>query len=213
MSRALLTLAVAGMLGGMSSAAATAGTITFETANVGVGFSGPVTEDGFTYARFSGALFVGGSHGNPIRDMEGDARQGGGILDIVRAGGGLFSFDSTDFAAVDGIGQDVLALTVNGYRAGSLVGTDTFLLATTAVTTPKYGNWTTELASQLSGAPLDDLQFVLFGEVTSAHFSFDAIDNVVLTPASAPGSLTLMFPALAIASLARRRAAKIAPQR
>ena len=53
--------------------------ITFETAPSGAGFTGPVTENGFTYSTLSGGLFVNGL-GNPGQDMEGNEDTGGGVL-------------------------------------------------------------------------------------------------------------------------------------
>jgi hypothetical protein len=209
MKRALLGLAIVIMLG--LGSAASASTITFETAPIGGGFSGPITENGFTYSDFSGGLFVSGNHGNPGRDMEGTGLAGGGVLDIVRAGGGVFTFASTDYAAIDSRNQGSQTLTVNGYLAGSLVGTDTFILANTNVQTPIYANWTTELASQLAGLSIDDLQFVLAGAgEINVFVSFEAIDNVTLTTSvPEPAPLVLIFTALVILGLVRRPAANL----
>src|SRR5262249_3069397 len=66
--------------------------ITFETASLGV-FTGPVTEDGFTYSKLSGGLFVA-QFGNPGKDLEGLSTVGGGILKIVSGTGGDFYFNA-----------------------------------------------------------------------------------------------------------------------
>jgi hypothetical protein len=50
--------------------------ITFESASFGV-FTGPVTENEFTYSRLSGALFVNALVGNPGQDAEGTISGGG----------------------------------------------------------------------------------------------------------------------------------------
>jgi hypothetical protein len=51
------------------SLAAHAADITFATAPYGSGFTGPVTEAGFTYSKASGSLFVN-TWGKPGADME-----------------------------------------------------------------------------------------------------------------------------------------------
>ena len=100
---------------------ALANKITFETATVGP-FTGPVTENGFTYSTFSGGLFVN-SLGNPGNDMEGMSFAGGGGLTIVSATSGNFDFDDIDFVAFDFSGTGSQPLKVEGFLGGSLVGT------------------------------------------------------------------------------------------
>jgi hypothetical protein len=94
----ILVIGAAALIPGFVIDAAAA-TITFETAPFGFGFTGPVTENGFTYSTLSGNLVVE-NFGNPGQDMEGDVSLGGGALDIVAAvGGGTFTFSSLDFSA------------------------------------------------------------------------------------------------------------------
>jgi hypothetical protein len=184
-----------------------ANTITFETAPFR-GFTGPVTEAGFTYSTLSGGLFVN-SFGNPGQDMEGAERVGGGVLKIVRAGGGDFNFDDVDFAAFDSTGTGSQTLQVAGLLGASMVGTDMYTLANTSIFSPKYSNWTTEAASVLAGKTLSELDITLNAGLALSFAFTEAIDNVVLTPVSAvpePASLALLGAGvLALGWLRRRR--------
>ncbi len=107
------------------ASASLANTITFETASSGSGFTGPVTEDGFTYSTLSGGLYVN-DFGNPGQDLEGTQFDGGGVVKIVAVGGGDFTFDQLDYAAYDRTGSGSQTLTVNGLFNGSLAFTDTY---------------------------------------------------------------------------------------
>lgn len=185
---------------------AVASTITFATTPVG-GFTGPTTEDGFTYSLLSGGLFVQ-DVGNPGQDMEGAIEFGGGALKIVSAGAATFIFDSVDFAAFDSAGTGSQTLSVEGSLGGSAIGTDHYTLANTDVTQPKYANWTTEAAASLAGKTLSELDILLpAGAFPNGSFFTEAIDNVVLTPVAAPepASLMLLVSSLLGLRLARRR--------
>src|SRR2546423_3932217 len=73
------TVGAAMMIAGGLASPAFANTITFETAPVG-SFSGPVTENGFTYSKLSGALLINPLLvGNPGKDAAGTI-SGGGVL-------------------------------------------------------------------------------------------------------------------------------------
>jgi PEP-CTERM motif len=189
---------------------ALANKITFETAPVGA-FTGPVTEDGFTYSKLNGALLINPSlPGNPGKDAEGTI-SGGGVLKIVLAGGGNFDFNALDFSAFDFSGTGSQTLKVEGFLAGSSVGVDQYTLANTKVFNPKYDNWTTEAASVLVGESISELDVTLNANITGSGSLFnESIDNVVLTPAQAvvvpePSSLTLLGIAVVAASSARLR--------
>ena len=165
---ATMSLALAAALAATPTLAssAQAAVITFETAPIG-DFTGPVTENGFTYSRLSGALYVD-TAGNPGKDMEGQSgasNGGGGVLDITAASGGpaAFTYSGLDYAAFDTRGTGSQTLTVAGLLGGSTVGTDTYTLANTNVSIPTYPNWTSELASNLSGKTIDDLRIALNG--------------------------------------------------
>ena len=181
-----------------------ADTITFETAPFGGGFSGPVTENGYTYSTLSGGLYVN-HFGNPGQDLEGAEANGGGVVKIVAAGGGDFTFAGLDFAAYAGDGTGTQTLIVNGLLGGGLVATDSYTLANTSTFSPNYGNWTTEFASALAGTTIDELDITLDAGETNGSFQ-EAIDNVVLAAAvPEPASLALLGASLAGLSIARRR--------
>jgi PEP-CTERM motif len=188
---------------------ALANKITFETAAVGA-FTGPVTEDGFTYSKLSGALLINPSlPGNPGKDAEGTI-SAGGVLKIVFAGGGNFNFNALDFSAFDFSGTGSQTLKVEGFLGGSSVGADQYTLANTKVFNPKYDNWTTEAASVLAGKSISELDVTLNANITGSGSLFnESIDNVVLTPALAqvpePASLALLGVAVVGASCARLR--------
>jgi hypothetical protein len=166
--------------GGCPGVARLANTITLETAPLGAGFTGPVTENGFTYSRLSGGLFVSVG-GNPGQDMEGTEAAGGGVLKIVSATGGNFNFNDIDFAAFDNSGTGSQTLMVEGFLGGSPVGTDSYTVANNS-------SWTTEAASVLAGKIISELDIPLNAGASPTTFS-ENIDNVVLTPAAVPAPL------------------------
>ncbi len=173
-SHALLAAFVLALFSG----AAHASTITFNTVTFG-DFTGPVTENGFTYSTLTGNLFAT-SAGNPGNDMAGDSGTNGGILDIKSATSANFNFAQVDFAAEGdpGLGQELI---VEGFRNGSMVALDAILLHNSD-TLPL--NWITMDAIHLAGVTIDELQITLnadLGTSTSAH-----IDNVVLNAAVTP---------------------------
>ena len=190
-----------------------ANTITFETAPFGAGFSGPVTEAGFTYSKLNGALFVNNA-GNSGQDVEGQAAvvgaAGGGVLKIVSATLGDFDFNALDFAAFNILGTGSQALKVEGFLSGLSVGVDQYTLANTKTFDPKYGNWTTEAASTLAGKSISELDITLNASAAGSGSQFlEAVDNVVLTPElaviSEPSSLTLLAAAAGASFLWLRR--------
>jgi hypothetical protein len=195
------------LLGSALASSAFANTITFQTAPPGAGFTGPVTEAGFTYSTLSGGLFVN-RFGNPGQDMEGTETVGGGVLKIVSATGGDFDFNALDYSAFNASGTGSQTLMVKGLLGGSPVGMDLYTLANTSTFSPKYANWTTELASVLAGKTLSELDITLnAGFIFGFNFS-ENIDNVVLTPVATPepASLALLAAgALALGWVRRRR--------
>jgi hypothetical protein len=181
---AALTLGVLG-----AGLPAHAATITFEAAPFGGGFTGPITESGFTYTKASGGLFVE-SFGHPGHDMEGTAIEGGGVLDIVQSSSGAFTFFSLDYAAYAGTGVGSQTLHITGYLGGLAVGADTYTLANTSSASPAFSNWTLESASSLAGVKIDDLKITLNGGLTDSSLFFQAVDNVVLGSATVPEPAT-----------------------
>jgi hypothetical protein len=180
-----------------------ANVITFETAPLG-GFTSPVTENGFTYSKLSGGLEVDGL-GNPGHDMAGAGGVAlflGGVLKIVSATGGDFTFDSIDFSAFQSTSPTgSQTLVVKGLLDASTVGMDTYTLANT--NDIPYTNWTTELASVLAGKTLSELDITLNAGL---HFT-ESIDNVVLTPVATPepASLALLGAGVLALGWVRRR--------
>jgi hypothetical protein len=188
---------------------ALANTITFETSTVGT-FTGPVTENGFTYSKLSGALLVNPLlPGNPLKDAEGTI-SGGGVLKIVSAGGHDFTFNALDFSAFDVSGAGSQTLKVEGFLGGSSVGLDQYTLANTKVFNPKYDNWTAEAASVLAGKSISELDITLNASIAGLGSLFnESVDNVVLTPEVAaitePSSLALLGVAVVAACSIRLR--------
>jgi hypothetical protein len=195
------------VVGSALASPAIANEITFDTASFGA-FSGSVTENGFTYSTLSGALFVN-NRGNPGQDMEGSSAGGGGVLKIVSATGGDFTFDSLQFSAFESTSPPTgsQTLKVEGLLGGSPVGTDQY----TAANTNTVQNWATELASVLAGKTLSELDIPLNAGEGPPAFSED-IDNVVLTPVAGPavpepGSLALLASGILAFGWVRRRRA------
>jgi hypothetical protein len=194
---------------GAAGAPAQAATITFETATYGQGFGGPITESGFTYSTGSGSLFTNGFIGDPGQDMEGDIADGGGVLDIVKASPGQFTFSSLDFAAYAATLGGSQTLDVTGYLGGSAVGVDSFTLANTDTYDPSL-NWTLFGASNLAGVGIDDLKISLNAGGGGPYVFFETVDNVTLggaggVPEPAAWALMIMGFGATGAALRRRR--------
>lgn len=192
-----------------SAAPASANVITFETATFMSQLPAPITEKGFSYKSQSGALTIN-NLGHPGLHIQGFASGGGGIMEISRAGGGDFMFDSLDFAAFGFVDAPTQTLAIDGLLNGSIVGSDQFTLANTTIFAPSYGNWTTELASLLAGREIDTLRIHLNAGTNGSDVLFvEAVDNVVLTPiAAVPEPATLaLFGAGLLGFVAWRRRA------
>jgi hypothetical protein len=206
---ALRHTALAAVAVSVLSSAALANKITFETASVGA-FAGPLTEDGFTYSKLSGALQINPLlPGNPGKDAEGTISEGG-VLKIVSASDGDFNFNALDFSAFDLSGTGSQILKVEGFLNGSSAGVEQYTLFNTKVFNPKYDNWTTEAASVLAGKNLSELDITLNANTAISGSLFnESIDNLVLTPALArvpePASLALLGVAVLGASCVRLR--------
>jgi len=209
LARRYAALAVTAVASALASPAL-ANTITFEAATLGASFTGPVTEDAFTYSTLSGGLVIK-QFGNPGKDGEGNQTLGGGVLKIVSATGGGFNFNALDFAAFDVFRPGSQTLTVEGFIGGSSVGVDQYTLANTNdVSKGTYANWTTEAASALAGKTISELRISLTASSAGTGFTFgENIDNVVLTPAQVaipePSSLALLGVAAAVGASSIRR--------
>ena len=172
-------------------------TITFSGAPTGGGFTGPVTEAGYTYSLYAGALFIN-TDGNPGNNVEPVFASGSsGTLKIVSATPGtLFDFNGIDVGSA-GAGS----VTVIGYDMGTLVGTDTFAGANTGLP----GTYHTYTSTNLT-----DLSALYITLPAAPPASETAIDNVVLTVPAAvtPGPSTFAYLATGMAgafAAARRR--------
>ncbi|MEQ8232217.1 MAG: PEP-CTERM sorting domain-containing protein [Gammaproteobacteria bacterium] len=179
--------------------------------NISTGsFTGPASEDGFTYSLLSGALRGDASNGNPGGNMQGDQRAGG-VLSIARMGGGRFTFDGTDIASFEAFGIDVL---FEGLLLGTVVGSDTFTTSfppPPSSSPPSFDRWSTHSSSGLAGIAIDELRVDLFGDGAGDRSAWAAVDNIVLTAVTGdpgndvpePTSLALL--ALGVAGAAARR--------
>jgi hypothetical protein len=166
---------------------ASATTITFDTAPLGPGFTGPVTENGFTYQQTFGAIRAN-NKGIAGNDLEAQPGTWGGGLVVYRAGGGTFLFSSIDFAAFEtGSPQDQALSLVGVTKDGTMVE-EYYTLATTNVSSPIYANWTTEWAASLAGLELKSLAIELYSFPSDIP-CFTAIDNLTLAdpPNNNPG--------------------------
>ena len=210
-------IAALSVLGMFTAENAHAAVITFDTAPLGL-LTSPITEDGFTYSRFSGQ-FVVNDKGVSGNDMEGEKQSQGGSLQIVSAGSNPeFTFSSVDFSyfSQSGYGGPTYeTLVVEGYWKGLLAAWDTFNLNPTGVSDPTYENWTTESAVMLAGVPIDSLHIVTYsyaGVYGTGPILSENIDNVVLmsiatpNPVPEPGSLALFGTGLlGLGTVIRRR--------
>jgi hypothetical protein len=164
-------------------------TITFDTAPLGAGFTGPVYENGFAYQQTDGSLFVRnkGIGGN---DMEARSGTPGGSLVIYRPDGKSFLFSSIDFAAYEASAtSQEQALSLVGVTTGGDMFQEYFTLGTTSVSSPTYDNWTTEFATLggLAGLELKSLAIVLYSYPSEVP-CYSAVDNLVLAdPPQNPG--------------------------
>jgi PEP-CTERM putative exosortase interaction domain len=194
---------------------ASATTITFDTAPLGPGFTGPIHENGFVYQQTYGSLFVN-SKGIGGHDLEAQAGTWGGAMVLYRENGGTFLFNSVDFAAFEIGPSHTQAISLVGVTKGGTMFQEYYTLPTTDIRSPTYANWTTEFATTggLAGLELKSLAFVLFA-YTGEIPCYTAIDNVVLadpngnTGVPEPASLALVAAGL-MAFGWRRRARKVA---
>jgi len=191
-------------------ARAAVSSIDFDTAPRGA-FSGSITEDGFVYSTFSGVLFVNGIRPSE-QNMEGRAVDGGGVLKIVAADGGLFTFLSLIFGHYDEVFGVERGITVHGLLDGQVLATKTAgrVGGGRQPSTPGAGggNGNYELFDpfELTGLVIDELRIELpAGTDPTLHYL--AVDRIFLqaVPAPEPGAWALMILGFAAAGSRLRR--------
>jgi hypothetical protein len=153
------------------------------------------SEDGFTFTVVSGVEWgIQTNGGNPPSSLH--AGNGGAIgvgdtISITQDGGGLFTFDSFDYASFSFNQSDDVTFIglVNGVQAQSLAN----LFSSTTT-------WAT--LNSVFGAPIDELRIV----GSSQHTATLMLDNFVLTPSQVPEPSTLLLLGVgAGAAVLRRR--------
>ena len=203
-----ISLAALLVLVGASSAGASAVIIGFDGVPSDPGiFTGPVTENGFTYSSVGNVngLFSSPIYGNPGAEMEATALlpdyyvDDAGILRIVGATTGQsFQFLGMDIAQREIDPTAAHTVRVEGFFLGSLVGIEDF-------TTPKSDQgsinspYSTVLpAGLLSGKVVDELLIHLPGRSNAGEniYFYTRLDNIQLNAVPVPGALSLVACAL-----------------
>lgn len=170
-------------------------------------FTGPATEDGFTFSAFSGVLFIDSGRGTPPPEMIGGLN-GSGVVSFTSATPGEeFLFERMTIRELEFRTTFDTTITVEGYRNGGLVGSEShlplqdnsgsFLGGPASTATP---------TGSLLGARVDELRISLPVQLDSRGFVIAAgiIDNVELTPIPEPASATLLGLSGAALYLTRR---------
>jgi len=200
---------IAFLLSGLPSALAGAAIIGFDGITASGGFTGPLTEDGFTYSEFGAVgLFGSINHGNPAPEMEGGANTGGGVLQIVsETAGQAFLFVGMDIAHFDSQ-HNTHEIIVAGFLDSLHVATETFI--TTVDPSSSWGPYTTvtSTAGQLLDGAIDELRISLPGLSTATEFWYTRTDNIQLDSIPEPATLALM--GLGLAGIGYRRKQKLA---
>jgi len=161
---------------------ASADTITFSTTPGGL-FTGPFVEGDFSFALFSGGLFLDPASGDPDGVMQGGIVANGGTLQIVRDDvvGGLFTFDQ---ASVHQFNFGVVPVVFEGYLGGVLQASDSI------VTVGANLVFSTSASTNLSGVAIDELRVIL--DASSASTSYEGTDNIVLSKLPEPSTMLLV---------------------
>lgn len=156
---------------------ATATTITFENLNIDP-FTGSQTEGDFTYEVISGNSWaissLSGNPGSSLAPGIEDFPSAGNTIVVFLTDGGLFTFDSFDFASFDSRLSD----TVNFF--GEVNSVDTESLLGINSTTPTFSTQNLEFA-----AAIDRLRI----EVASPGDTILFLDNLELTPVTVSESV------------------------
>jgi hypothetical protein len=181
MSRMVLSMVVI-VVCGMGSARAD--TVLTFFAGTESDLTNALTENGFTYSVYSGAL-ISGTNGNPGGSIDGTGPSGvRDTLDITSTVlSAPFTFEGLDYTAVSSSLSIVQSVVVTGLLNNVVVATDRY-----AAESMEQSNWLPGGAVNLQGKNIDELRIDLdnvYGGIPGMAFDyFTGIDNVALGDAS-----------------------------